>query len=108
MVKPSLSSVLKNYKSIQPQLLMCLQAWQFRQLEFMARVMSRVESLEARVDPSSQLSTAPAIAELCTDKLEGLTVGLDEGMTMLASVVASCSKLTTAIDAFSQGNQRIG
>jgi hypothetical protein len=83
-------------------LLLCLQAWQFRQLEFMARVMSRMEALEARVDPSSQLSTAPATAELCTDKLEGLAVGLDEGMTMLASVVASCSKLTTAVDALSQ------
>lgn len=77
----------------------CLQAWQFRQLEFLTRIVSRVESLEACVDHSSVLSTAPATSDLCTDKLEGLAVGLDEGMAMLGSVVATCSRLTDALNA---------
>jgi hypothetical protein len=86
--------------------LCCIQAWQFRQLEALTRLLSRLDALEARLQPSSHLSTAPATAQLCTDKLEGLAVGLDEGMTTLASVVASCSKLTTTIDALS--NQAAG
>lgn len=76
-----------------------MQAWQFRQLEFLTRILSRVEVVEARVQPSSCLSTAPTTAELCTDKLEGLAVGLNESIATLGCVVASCSKLTSAINA---------
>jgi hypothetical protein len=79
-----------------------LQAWQFRQLEFLSRLVSRVEDLETRLDQSSPISTAPATAQLCTDKLDGLTVGLDEGMAALGSIVASCSRLSDAVDALSQ------
>lgn len=87
--------------------LCCMQAWQFRQLESLTRLLQDVEALEARLEPSSHLSTAPATAQLCTAKLEGLTVGLDEGMAVLASILASCSKLTTPINAISsQGTGR--
>lgn len=89
--------------------LCCTQAWQFRQLESLTRLLRHVAAVEARLEPSSHLSTALATAQLCTDKLEGLTVGLglDEGMAMLASIVASCSKLTTTTDAIcSQGAGR--
>lgn len=82
-----------------PCVFCCPQAWQFRQLEFLTRIVKRVEGLEARVDHSSGLSTAPATSDLCTDKLEGLAVGLDEGMAMLGSVVATCSRLTDALNA---------
>lgn len=87
--------------------LCCTQAWQFRQLESLTRLLRHVAAVEARLEPSSHLGTALATTQLCTDKLEGLTVGLDEGTAMLASIVASCSKLTTTTDAIcSQGAGR--
>lgn len=76
----------------------CVQAWQFRQLELLTRTVNRVEGLEARLDRASTLCVAPGTTQLCTDKLEGLAAGLDEGMASLGSVVASCSKLTTLLE----------
>lgn len=55
--------------------------------------MSRVEGLEARLDQqSSPIGTALATAQLCTDKLDGLAVGLDEGMAaaLFPAATAGC------------------
>lgn len=74
-----------------------LQAWQFRQIEFLTRLLQNVETLEARLDKTMPINTLPATALICTDKLHGLTVGLDEGLVALGSLVASCSKISSNI-----------
>jgi len=81
------------------KLRVCLQAWRFRELEFLARVVSRVEELEGRLEHGSPLYVASSTAQICTDKLAGLAVGLDESMAALGSLVATCSRLTDMLDA---------